>query len=65
MPTTTPVRDVTTTSVSRLRPEQFFDEAAGRLAPHGIGAAPAVDADRHLVWILARGGVVRRVAGDR
>jgi CBS domain-containing protein len=52
MPSTTPVRDVMTTDVVTLRPEQSFDEAARLLADRGIGAAPVIDADGTVVGLL-------------
>ncbi len=51
MPAATPVRDVMTTDVVTLRPDQTFEEAADLLAKKGIGAAPVVDGDR-LVGLL-------------
>jgi CBS domain-containing protein len=44
MPTTTPVRDVMTTTVVTLRPALLADRA--------IGAAPVVDADDKVVGLL-------------
>jgi len=52
MPSSTPVRDVMTTTVITLRPEQSFEEAADTLAEHSIGAAPVVDADGKLIGLL-------------
>jgi CBS domain-containing protein len=52
MPSTTPVRDVMTTNVVTLRPDQSFEEAADTLAEHSIGAAPVVDADGKVVGLL-------------
>ena len=52
MPSTTPVRDVMTTKVVTLRPDQTFEEAADVLADNKIGAAPVVDADGRLVGML-------------
>jgi len=52
MPSTTPVRDVMTTNVVTLRPEQSFEEAADTLAEQSIGAAPVVDADGKVVGLL-------------
>jgi len=52
MPTTTPIRDVMTTKVVSLRPDQPFEEAADILAQRSIGAAPVVDADDHVVGLL-------------
>jgi CBS domain-containing protein len=52
MPRTTPVRDVMSTDVVTLRPEQTVEEAADVLARKGIGAAPVVDAGERLVGLL-------------
>ena len=52
MPSTTPVRDVMTTNVVTLRPDQSFEEAADTLAEHSIGAAPVVDAEGKVVGLL-------------
>lgn len=43
MPETTQVRDVMTTEVITLRPDQTVAQAADVLAEHAIGAAPVVD----------------------
>ena len=52
MPSTTAVRDVMTTDVVTLRPDQTFAEAADLLADKRIGAAPVVDASGKLVGLL-------------
>jgi len=52
MPTETPVRDVMTTKVITLRPDQSFEEAADILAGRSIGAAPVVDADGKVIGLL-------------
>lgn len=52
MPSTTPVRDVMTTEVVTLLPEQSFDDAARLLAERGIGAAPVIDADGKIIGLL-------------
>jgi CBS domain-containing protein len=52
MPTSTAVRDVMTTKVVTLAPEQTFEQAADVLADNKIGAAPVVDADGKLVGLL-------------
>jgi len=52
MPSSTPVRDVMTSKVITLRPEQSFEEAADILAEHQIGAAPVVDEAGKLVGLL-------------
>ena len=51
MPTTV-VRDVMSTNVVTLRPDQGVAEAADILAADKIGAAPVVDADGKLVGLL-------------
>jgi CBS domain-containing protein len=52
MPSSTPVRDVMSTRVVTLRPEQTVEEAADVLAADKIGAAPVVDASGELVGLL-------------
>jgi CBS domain-containing protein len=48
----TTVRDVMSTNVVTLRPDQGVAEAADILAADKIGAAPVVDADGKLVGLL-------------
>ena len=52
MPSTTTVRDVMTTDVATLRPDQPITEAADALAAGRYGAMPVVDADGKFVGIL-------------
>jgi CBS domain-containing protein len=52
MPASTPVRDVMSTNVITLRPEQSVADAADLLAADKIGAAPVVDAQGNLVGLL-------------
>jgi CBS domain-containing protein len=52
MPSTTPVRDIMTTKVITMTPDQSFEAAADVLAEHKIGAVPVVDADGALVGLL-------------
>lgn len=52
MPSTTPVRDVMTTKVVTMTPDQTFEAAADVLAEHKIGAVPVVDAGGKLVGLL-------------
>jgi CBS domain-containing protein len=52
MPSSTPVRDVMSTKVVTLRPDQTVEEAADVLAADKIGAAPVVDASGTLVGLL-------------
>jgi len=52
MPSTTPVRDVMTTAVATLRPDQPIAEAADALAEGRYGAMPVVDAGGTFVGLL-------------
>lgn len=52
MPATTLVRDVMSTGVVTLRPEQSVAEAADTLADHGFGAMPVVDDAGRLLGLL-------------
>ena len=52
MPDATPVREVMTSGVVTLRPDQPVSEAADVLAGKQIGAAPVVDAAGKLVGLL-------------
>ena len=52
MPSATPVRDVMTTKVVTLGPDQSFEQAADTLAEHSIGAAQVVDSDGSVVGLL-------------
>ena len=52
MPTTTLVRDVMTTPVTTLRPDDKVEHAADVLAERNVGALPVVDDDGALVGIL-------------
>jgi CBS domain-containing protein len=53
MPAETLVRDVMTTNVITLRPEQTFAEAADRLAETRHGAMPVVDGDNNVLGLLS------------
>jgi CBS domain-containing protein len=52
MPGNTLVRDVMSTPVSTLRPDDKVEDAADILADKDIGALPVVDADGKLLGIL-------------
>jgi CBS domain-containing protein len=52
MPSTTPVRDVMTSEVATLRPDQPIAAAADALADGRYGAMPVVDADGKFVGLL-------------
>jgi CBS domain-containing protein len=62
MPSATPVRDVMTTKVITLRPDQPFEVAADTLAEHSIGAAPVVDAEGKVVGLLRDEDLIVSVA---
>jgi CBS domain-containing protein len=52
MPSSTPVRDVMTTAVATLRPDQPIAEAADALAAGRYGAMPVVDGSGKFVGLL-------------
>lgn len=52
MPATTLVRDVMTTDVATLRPDDSVQAAADRLAELRYGAMPVVDGDGRLLGLL-------------
>jgi CBS domain-containing protein len=52
MPASTLVRDVMTSSVVTLRPDQAFTDAADQMAAHKFGAMPVVDENGALVGLL-------------
>jgi CBS domain-containing protein len=52
MPANTLVREVMTTSVATLRPDEPIAGAADTMAGHGFGAMPVVDNEGKLVGLL-------------
>src|SRR5262245_53309438 len=52
MPASTLVRDLMTTNVATLHPDQPIAEAADELAEHKVGAMPVVDANGAVVGLL-------------
>jgi CBS domain-containing protein len=52
MPASTLVRDVMTTHVATLRPDESIADAADKLAAGRYGAMPVVDAENRLVGLL-------------
>ena len=52
MPSSTPVREVMTTKVITLTPDQSFAVAADTLADNKIGAVPVVDTAGKVVGVL-------------
>ena len=64
MPSTTPVRDVMTTAVATLRPDQPIAEAADALAEGRYGAMPVVDADALTVLADDESPLAARARGD-
>jgi CBS domain-containing protein len=53
MAASTLVREVMTTSVVTLRPDQSFSDAADEMGAHGYGAMPVVDENGALVGLLS------------
>src|SRR5574341_2313558 len=52
MPSTTPVRDVMSSKVVTVRPDQSVADAADVLAAESIGAAPVIDEQGNIVGLL-------------
>ena len=52
MPQDTLVRDVMTTNVATLAPDEPVTAAADKLAEHGFGAMPVVDENQRLVGLF-------------
>ena len=61
-PESTPVRDVASTDVVTIDPQQDLDEALRLMAQHQVRRLPVVEEDGRLVGIVAQADVAR--AGD-
>lgn len=53
-----PVRDVMTTDVVTVAPDQTIETAMGVLVDKGVDAAPVVDADGAVVGVLSTGDLI-------
>jgi CBS domain-containing protein len=60
----TPVRDVMTTSVIYVRPEQTVEECMAVMSEHGVRHLPVVDGDR-LVGLVSMRDVVRHIISEQ
>jgi CBS domain-containing protein len=63
-PESTPVRDVASTDLVTVDPEQDLDEAVRLMAQHQVRRIPVVEEDGRLVGVVAQADVARQ-ADDR
>ena len=63
-PESTPVRDVASTDLVTVDPQQDFDEALRLMAQHQVRRLPVVEEDGRLVGVVAQADVARQ-ADDR
>src|ERR687896_1856102 len=59
-PESTPVRDVASTDLVTVDPQQDFDEALRLMAQHQVRRLPVVEEDGRLVGILAQADVAQQ-----
>jgi CBS domain-containing protein len=59
-PASTPVREVASTDVVTVAPEQDLDEALGLMAQHQVRRIPVVEQDGRLVGVVAQADVARQ-----
>ena len=59
-PASTPVREVASTDVVTVTPEQDLDEALSLMAQHQVRRVPVVEQDGRLVGVVAQADVARR-----
>jgi CBS domain-containing protein len=59
-PASTPVRDVASTDVVTVDPEQDLDEALNLMAQHQVRRIPVVEQDGRLVGVVAQADVARQ-----
>jgi CBS domain-containing protein len=58
------VRDLMTTEFESCAPDDTLGDVAAKMHDRDVTHIPVIDADHHLVGIIARGDVVRRVAAE-
>jgi predicted transcriptional regulator len=58
------VRDLMTTEFESCAPDETLGDVAAKMHDRDVTHIPVIDADHHLVGIIARGDVVRRVAAE-
>jgi CBS domain-containing protein len=59
-PASTPVREVASTEVVTVSPEQDLDEATRLMAQHQVRRVPVVEEDGRLVGVVAQADVARQ-----
>jgi CBS domain-containing protein len=59
-PASTPVREVASTDVVTVTPEQNLDEALSLMAQHQVRRVPVVEQDGRLVGVVAQADVARQ-----
>jgi CBS domain-containing protein len=59
-PTSTPVREVASTEVVTVGPEQNLDDALGLMAQHQVRRVPVVEQDGRLIGVVAQADVARQ-----
>jgi CBS domain-containing protein len=59
-PASTPVREVASTDVVTVDPEQDLDEALNLMAQHQVRRIPVVEQDGRLVGVVAQADVARQ-----
>jgi CBS domain-containing protein len=59
-PASTPVREVASTDVVTVTPEQDLDEALSLMAQHQVRRVPVVEQDGRLVGVVAQADVARQ-----
>ena len=58
------VRDLMTTTFESCGPDDTLGVVAAKMHDRDVTHMPVIDADHHLVGIIARGDLVRRVAAE-
>ena len=61
-PQTTPVREIASTNVVTVEPDQDLDEALQLMASHQVRRLPVVEQDRKLVGIVAQADVAQEAS---
>jgi CBS domain-containing protein len=56
----TPVREVASTNVVTVNPEQDLDEALGLMAQHQVRRVPVVEEDGRLIGVVAQADIARQ-----
>ncbi|HSO94509.1 MAG TPA: CBS domain-containing protein [Acidimicrobiia bacterium] len=58
------VQDLMTTDFESAGPDDTLGDVAAKMHDRDVTHVPVIDADHHLVGIIARGDLVRRVAAE-